>query len=104
VYGPYMVVTPGAALLHASPEMGAKRLAMSMVVPETPVAFGHQAHDPVCLALAISSVDYEAHLKALEETLTLVADPPSRASLAQSTSGADAMERIMHRLGQLLPR
>ncbi len=104
LYGPYMVVTPGAALLHASPEMGAKRLAMSLVVPETPVAFGHPAHDPVCLALAISSVDYEAHLRALEETLTLVADPPSRASLAQATTGADAIQRIRDRLGRLRAR
>jgi mannitol/fructose-specific phosphotransferase system IIA component (Ntr-type) len=57
--------------------MGAKRLAMGLVIPRPPVSFGHPEHDPVRLALAISSADYEAHVDALEEAMRLLTDAPS---------------------------
>jgi mannitol/fructose-specific phosphotransferase system IIA component (Ntr-type) len=103
LYGPYMVVAPGAALLHAAPEMGAKRLAMSLVIPQSPVAFGHPDHDPVRLALALSSGDYEAHVDALEEAMGLLTDAPSVEELAAASDAADLLERLGRRLRARTP-
>jgi mannitol/fructose-specific phosphotransferase system IIA component (Ntr-type) len=94
LFGLYMVVAPEAAPLHTAPEMGAKRLAMRLVIPRVPVPFGHPEHDPVRLAPALSSVDHEAHVDALKEAMRLVTDADSvepwrlfREGLANHTEG-----------------
>lgn len=74
LYGPYVVVAPGAALLHAGPEMGSKRLAMSLVVLRKGVPFGHELHDPVHVALAFSSVGSRAHVRIVGEAMRLLGD------------------------------
>jgi len=101
LYGPYMVVAPGAALLHAAPEMGAKRLAMGLVIPRPPVSFGHPEHDPVRLALALSSADYEAHVDALEEAMRLLTDAPSVEALAAATDAGELLETLGERLREV---
>jgi mannitol/fructose-specific phosphotransferase system IIA component (Ntr-type) len=64
LYGPYVVVAPGAVLLHAGPDMGGKRLRFSLVVLREPVAFGHESNDPVSVALAFSAIDHATHVRA----------------------------------------
>src|SRR2546427_259365 len=53
--GPYMVIVPGVALLHARPEDGAKRLCMSLLTLEPPVPFGNPDNDPVTVAFALAA-------------------------------------------------
>ena len=103
LYGPYMVVAPGAALLHASPEMGARRLAVSLVILATPVPFGHEAYDPVRLAFALSSVDYDSHLRVVEEAMGLLASQESRESILGAVAPEDALARIDDELSRMGP-
>ena len=81
LYGPYVVIAPGAALLHAGPEMGGRRLAMSLATLRTPVPFGHETHDPVRLALAFSSVDRKTHVRAVGQAIDMLGDEQARQSL-----------------------
>ncbi len=91
LYGPYVVVAPGAALLHAGPEMGSKRLSMSLVVLRRGVAFGHATNDPVFVALAFSSIDHTTHVRAVGEAMTLLGN---RSALrAMCTAGT--AERVL---------
>ena len=55
LYGPYMEIAPNTILLHAGPEMGAKRSAISLVTLYSPINFGHKSFDPVVIAMAYSS-------------------------------------------------
>ena len=100
LYGPYVVVAPGAALLHAGPEMGAKRLAMSLVTLREPVPFGHELHDPVHLALAFCSVDHKTHVRAVDEAMKLLSTENRQQSILAATSNEDILENIKHVLNQ----
>lgn len=61
-YGPYIVLSPGLALVHARPEAGGLRLAVAAVRLEYEVDFGHPHNDPVDLLLAFSTPDRNAHV------------------------------------------
>jgi mannitol operon transcriptional antiterminator len=94
LYGPYVVVAPGAALLHAGPEMGAKRLAMSLVVLRRPVPFGHETHDPVRLALAFSSIDHKTHIRAVDEAMKLLREENGLKSILGASSKEEILEKV----------
>ena len=94
LYGPYVVIAPGAALLHAGPEMGTKRLSMSMVVLLHPVPFGHEFHDPVRLALACSSIDYGTHIRAVGEAIDLLRDEGRRKAIIAASSREEILASV----------
>jgi mannitol/fructose-specific phosphotransferase system IIA component (Ntr-type) len=65
--GPYCVIAPGIALLHARPEDGVNRSCLALITLKSPVPFGHSSNDPVDLAFALGAVDKQNHIKALAE-------------------------------------
>jgi mannitol/fructose-specific phosphotransferase system IIA component (Ntr-type) len=73
-HGPFMVIMPGIALLHAYPESGVRRPSMSLVTLQKPVLFGHEEFDPVSLAFALGAVDNTSHLRALSELAEMLQD------------------------------
>ncbi|HEX2980666.1 MAG TPA: BglG family transcription antiterminator [Anaerolineaceae bacterium] len=93
-YGPYMVIMPGVAILHAFPEDGVNRLCMSMVTLKTPVAFGNEKFDPVQVAFALGSIDNQMHLRALSELIDLVKDEEFSGSLKKTCLSARALSLI----------
>jgi mannitol operon transcriptional antiterminator len=97
LYGPYVVVAPGAALLHAGPEMGGKRLAMSLVILRDPVPFGHEVHDPVQLALAFSSIDHSTHVRAVMEAMALLSKPQALRSIREAAAREGVLQAIQER-------
>jgi transcriptional antiterminator/mannitol/fructose-specific phosphotransferase system IIA component (Ntr-type) len=86
VYGPYMLVAPNSVLLHAGPDMGAKKLGMSLITLETPVNFGHEQFDPVQLGIAFSSVDHSSHIQLVEETMQLLRNDAVRKRISKATT------------------
>jgi PTS system ascorbate-specific IIA component len=65
--GPYCVIAPGIALLHARPEDGVLRSCLGLITLKTPVVFGHSANDPVDLAFALGALDKQSHIRALAQ-------------------------------------
>jgi len=65
--GPYCVIAPGIALLHARPEDGVRRSCLGLLTLKTPVVFGHSTNDPVDLAFALGAMDKQSHIKALAQ-------------------------------------
>lgn len=85
--GPYIVVAPGIALVHARPEDGAKQLCLCATTLAEAVDFGHRDNDPVDLAFAFGSPDDSLHiglLKRLAEEL--------QGDLAERLRGAERAE------------
>jgi ascorbate PTS system EIIA or EIIAB component len=63
--GPYIVLAPGLALVHARPEAGGKALGVGCVRLAEPVVSGHPANDPVDLLISFCSPDDRQHITAL---------------------------------------
>jgi transcriptional antiterminator/mannitol/fructose-specific phosphotransferase system IIA component (Ntr-type) len=79
--GPYMVIVPGVAILHARPQDGVNRVCMSLVTLSEGVRFGHKDNDPVDVAIAFGAVDQHQHLEALADLMRLLADDKSMLDL-----------------------
>jgi transcriptional antiterminator/mannitol/fructose-specific phosphotransferase system IIA component (Ntr-type) len=89
-HGPYVVIMPGVALLHAHPADGAKKTCLSLVTLRESVAFGHPRHDPVRVAVALASVDNHAHRRALRQLIELLDDPEASRRLRTVSSTEEA--------------
>jgi transcriptional antiterminator/mannitol/fructose-specific phosphotransferase system IIA component (Ntr-type) len=79
-FGPYMVIWPGAVLLHAPPQ-GVKRLCMELITLREPVQFGHPKNDPVQVAVILGAVDNRSHITALLELNQLMQDEIAMSSI-----------------------
>lgn len=61
-YGPYTVIAPGLALVHAQPSADSLQSgAAAMTFPDG-VNFGHAHFDPVGLVIAIATTNAAAHI------------------------------------------
>jgi mannitol/fructose-specific phosphotransferase system IIA component (Ntr-type) len=92
--GPYMVIVPGVALLHARPEDGARRLCMSLLTLEPPVPFGNPDNDPVTVAVALAAADNDSHIEALAELAALLANASTMAKIREATSVEDVLSAV----------
>jgi len=87
--GPYMVIVPGVALLHARPEDGVKQVCMSLITLKEGVAFGHPDNDPVDVAIAFGAVDQHQHLEALADLMRIFADDESMKVLRHANEASE---------------
>lgn len=61
-FGPYVVIAPGIALVHARPGRDTLANGLAVLSLEEPVAFGHPHYDPVQLVLGVAVTRPEDHL------------------------------------------
>lgn len=93
-YGPYIVIWPGIALLHAHPEDGVKRLCMSLVTMQSSVKFGHPHNDPVDLVIALGAVDDRSHLKALAQLAEILGDQGMVNGIKSASAKKEILELV----------
>jgi transcriptional antiterminator/mannitol/fructose-specific phosphotransferase system IIA component (Ntr-type) len=82
-FGPYMVIWPGAVLLHAPPH-GVRRLCMGLINLKEPVLFGHLENDPVKVAVVLGAMDTRSHITALLELNQLMQDENARSAIGNT--------------------
>lgn len=70
--GPYLVVAPGIALLHARPADGVLAAGIAVVTLTDPVPFGHSVNDPVWLLIGLAAMDDRSHVTALTQIATVL--------------------------------
>ncbi|GEO24670.1 transcription antiterminator BglG [Alicyclobacillus acidoterrestris] len=95
--GPYMVIVPGVALLHARPEDGVQEVCMSLVTLEEAIPFGHPDNDPVDIAIAFGAVDQHQHLEAMTDLMRLLADEQSMRTL-RAAKNVDEVHAVLARV------
>ncbi|HLC03060.1 MAG TPA: PTS sugar transporter subunit IIA [Anaerolineales bacterium] len=95
-HGPYMVIWPGIALLHAPPGGGVRRLCMSLVTFERPVSFGHPENDPVDVAIMLGAIDSRSHVPALFQLIALLKDHSAVSELRSAVEKARVLSWIAH--------
>jgi mannitol operon transcriptional antiterminator len=93
-HGPYMVVAPGVALLHARPQDGVNEVGMSLQIVRGGVAFGHSSRDPVRLVFAFGTTDPQSHLQALSHLMSLFNDEQRLNALMQAMSVEEALHLL----------
>jgi len=82
-YGPYMVIWPGAVLLHARPS-GVRELSMQFINLRRPVQFGHTDNDPVQIAIVLGAPPGHAHILALAELNRMMQDEEARSAIGKT--------------------
>jgi mannitol operon transcriptional antiterminator len=94
-YGPYMVIWPGAVLLHAPPS-GVRRLCMELINLRDPVYFGHSENDPVQVAIVLGAVDARSHITALVELNQLMQDETARTAIQNTMHKSMVLHWVTH--------
>ena len=94
-YGPYMVIWPGAVLLHAPPD-GVRQLGMELITLRKPVHFWHPENDPVQIAIVLAARDNVSHITALQQLNRLMQDPDARSAIA----GTAHRSAVLHWIAQ----
>lgn len=89
--GPYVVIAPGVAVPHASPDDGASAVGLAVVRLKEPVAFGHAENDPVDLLFCLTSPDFASHISLLVGMTAVLGD----AEALQRIRGADAAAAVI---------
>ncbi|MBD9044152.1 MAG: transcription antiterminator [Solobacterium sp.] len=82
-FGPYIVLTDGFALAHASSEEGVNRLGMSLMTLKNPVDFEGR---PVQIILVMANTDNKSHLKALTTLTRIISNKETLDKIKTSSS------------------
>jgi transcriptional antiterminator/mannitol/fructose-specific phosphotransferase system IIA component (Ntr-type) len=100
--GPYLVIWPGVALLHARPDEGVNYLSMSLTILKNPVPFGIPGKDPVFMAIVLGAVNNNSHLTSLFELNTLMQKPFIIESLRNATTSYQVRSLISNPLTRII--
>lgn len=90
--GPYLVIAPGVALLHARPDAGCLRNGILMGTAVPPVEFGHSVNDPVNLFLGLSATGDMDHVQLLQSVAMLLGSEGALTRLSAAASEEEFIE------------
>lgn len=72
--GPYMVLMPGFALVHAAPSAAVKETSISLLTLTDPVNFNSH-NDPVYVLMCLACVDKTSHIETLSKMAEKLMQP-----------------------------
>ncbi len=94
-HGPYSVVSPHIALLHAKSTDGVNNLCLGLLILKQGVNFGTPAFDPVNLLFIIGIPDSHTHLHALKELANIIRTNNISKSMELCNSTEEAINIIL---------
>lgn len=92
--GPYIVLTKGVAIPHASNKCGVYDTAISLVRLKKTVNFGSPENDPVKYVFMLATVDSASHMLALADLVSLLEDKNFFQCIDQSKDGSEIIKYI----------
>lgn len=99
-FGPYIVIAPGLALVHAQPSSDSLQRGLVAVTFPDGVNFGHAHYDPVGLVVAISTMNASQHLDVVAGIANGLDDDDT---LVQRAVRADSDEELVEIIRTHLP-
>lgn len=87
-FGPYFVLAPDLALLHARPEQGVIKRQLAVTICRKGVVF-KEGGDPVRVLVTLAAEDPDSHLDVMRTLATMFADP---ANIERAATAKDADE------------
>lgn len=87
-YGPYFVICPDLALLHARPEQGAISKQLAVTVLRKGVSFKEGA-DPVRVLVTLAAEGDDSHIEVMRVLATMFCDQENVTKVAEAPSADD---------------
>lgn len=95
-FGPYMVISPHIALIHAKPTHVKGTVGFSLTHYQKGVRFGHEQYDPVYIIVTLATAQPQIHLNALRQLSELIMNDKTRNILLSGN-----IEAIMHCINEV---
>ncbi len=92
--GPYFVLCPDLALLHARPEQGALKQQLAVTVLREPVRFKEEGPD-VRLLVTLVATDPDSHIDVMRQLAMMFGDPNNIAKVVQAASEQEIYNLFM---------
>lgn len=102
-YGPYVVIAPGLALVHARPGRDVLHDGLAVVTLAEPVTFGHPHNDPVRVLLGLASTGADDHVTGVAALANLFNDPEVLPRLADAPDAQTVVDLFAAARGQTQP-
>lgn len=93
-FGPYYVLCPELALIHAGFEKGVYGTQMAVTVLEEPVRFSQDGPD-VRVLVALAAADRDAHMEGIRATANIFTDPDKIDMVIHAGSVNDIYQMFM---------
>ena len=87
--GPYYVLCPDLALLHARPEQGVIKQQLALPVLRHPVRFKPEGPD-VRVLVTLAAVDADSHIEAMKRLAVLFSSPANITGIAEAADADEA--------------
>ncbi len=87
--GPYFVLVPNLALLHARPEQGVIKKQLALTILRTGTVF-KEGQAPTSVLLTLAAEDSNSHIQVMRELAALLSDPKNIEALAQAKNEHEA--------------
>lgn len=84
-FGPYYVIAPDIALIHARPDQGVIKTQLAILLLKEPVKFSPEGYD-VRLLITLATVDNDSHLGMLRSLGRLLGDEETVSNIIESNS------------------
>ncbi|NWK83459.1 BglG family transcription antiterminator [Staphylococcus sp. GSSP0090] len=97
-FGPYMVVSPHIALIHAQHEHVKQSLGFSLIHYQEGIHFSHDTYDPVYIIITLATEHPQIHLNALRQFSELIMDEAYRTILL--SGNAQEIMKSIHKVSQ----
>lgn len=96
-YGPYMVIAPNLALVHAQPGPETLERGLAAVTFPDGVNFGHAHYDPVGLVIAITTTNAAEHLDVVAGIATALDGDEKLVSSAVRAKSDEALVELLRK-------
>lgn len=90
-FGPYFVICPDLALLHARPEQGVIKAQLAVTVLRDPVRFKPEGPD-VHLLVTLAAADSDSHIEVMRELATIFGDPANITKAVEAATPEEVFE------------
>ena len=97
-YGPYFLIAPNFALLHAKPEDGVIETSLSLVTLKEPIYFKHKQNDPVKVVMTLASVDKNEHIEFTRQLMQILIQENSINTIFEQENKKDVIKYIKQAL------
>lgn len=84
-FGPYFVICPDLALLHARPDQGVIKRQLAVTVLREPIRFKEEGPD-VRLLVTLAATDADGHIEVMRQLATMFCDPANIAKIVEADS------------------
>lgn len=90
-FGPYFVICPDLALLHARPDQGVLKRQLAVTVLREPVRFKEEGPD-VRVLVTLAATDADGHIEVMRRLATMFCDPDNITKIAEAPSADEVYD------------